>query len=296
LGSKFSGLTNAVYDSEILGGILKKVSGVAKERSLPKVYSFNFDKLIQNTINKDVKIKNKVILYLDEFTKYLDIEVGKDAVHLLQKLGYEVVLFYAESGRTYLSKGFLKEAKKLVANNIEKLRPLLDKNLPIIGLEPSAILSFRDEYKRLHDDKGILEKLSNNSFLIEEFLAKEIENKHITSDSFTKERKTIKIHGHCHQKALSNQKVTFDMLNLPVNYQVSIIASGCCGMAGSFGYEKEHYETSMAVGELKLFPSIRKSDVNTVISANGTSCRHQIYDGTGRRALHPVSILKEALL
>jgi FAD/FMN-containing dehydrogenase/Fe-S oxidoreductase len=296
LGSKVSGLTNAIYDSKILGGLLKKASGVAKERSLPKVYNFNFDKELQVFENKLINDNKKVILYLDEFTKYLDVEVGKDAIYVLQKLGYEVELFYAESGRTYLSKGFLKEAKDLAAKNIEKLRPLLEKDLPILGLEPSAILSFRDEYKRLHDDKLFLEKLSKNSFLIEEFLAKEIQDGRITAKSFTQETKTIKIHGHCHQKALSNQKVTFDMLNLPKNYKVSIIASGCCGMAGSFGYEKEHYATSMAVGELKLFPAVRKSDSETIISANGTSCRHQIFDGTGRKALHPITILRQALL
>ncbi|WP_350291851.1 FAD-linked oxidase C-terminal domain-containing protein [uncultured Croceitalea sp.] len=297
LGSKVSGLTNAVYDSKILGGILKKVSGIAKERILPKVYSFNFDDRLKNINNQCVNKLKKVVLYIDEFTKYLDIEVGKDAIDVLQKLGYEVTLFYAESGRTYLSKGFLKQAKKLAAKNIDDLKPLLSQNLPIIGLEPSAILSFRDEYMRLcPNDKPLLEKLSKHSFLIEEFLAKEIELGNITADSFTEEEKTVKIHGHCHQKALSNQKVTFDILNLPKNYKVSIITSGCCGMAGSFGYEKEHYETSMAVGELKLFPAVRKSDLDTIISANGTSCRHQIFDGTGRKALHPITILRQALL
>lgn len=297
LGSKFSGLTNAVYDSKILGNFLKKISGVAKERSLPKVYRFNFDKIVNRIENQNIKSIKKVILYLDEFTKYLDIEVGKDAIDVLQKLGYEVELFYAESGRSYLSKGFLKQAKKIAVKNIKKLKPILDKNVPIIGLEPSAILSFRDEYKRLcPNDKSLLDKLANNSFLIEEFFAKEIEIGNISSDYFTKEAKTVKIHAHCHQKALSNQKVTFDVLNLPINYKVSIIASGCCGMAGSFGYEEEHYKTSMAVGELKLFPAVRKSKADVVIAANGTSCRHQIIDGTGRKALHPITILRQALL
>jgi Fe-S oxidoreductase len=138
--------------------------------------------------------------------------------------------------------------------------------------------------------------LASQSFLIEEFLAAEIAEGHITSESFTDEEKTIKIHGHCHQKALSNQKVTFDMLNLPKNYKVTIIASGCCGMAGSFGYEKEHYETSMKVGSLKLFPAVAKSSEETLIAANGTSCRHQIMDGTKREAQHPVSILRQALV
>ena len=132
--------------------------------------------------------------------------------------------------------------------------------------------------------------------MLEEFLSIEIQKGELTSELFTQEAKTVKIHGHCHQKALSNQKVTFDVLNLPKNYTVSIISSGCCGMAGSFGYEKEHYEVSMQIGELKLFPAVRKSPEDTIISANGTSCRHQIYDGTKRTALHPVTILKNALL
>ncbi|MGS0527921.1 (Fe-S)-binding protein [Zobellia nedashkovskayae] len=226
----------------------------------------------------------------------MDIELGKDAIEVLTKLGYDVQLFYAESGRTYLSKGFLKQAKKLALANIPKLKDFAANGLPVIGLEPSAVLTFRDEYKRFSQDSETTTAIAVNTFLLEEFLASEIQKNEITADLFTKEAKTVKIHAHCHQKALSNQKVTFDVLNLPENYKVSIISSGCCGMAGSFGYEKEHYEVSMKVGELKLFPSVRKSPEDTIISANGTSCRHQIYDGTKREALHPVTIFKNALL
>ena len=132
--------------------------------------------------------------------------------------------------------------------------------------------------------------------LVEEFLKKEISAGNIKESSFTLEKKIIKIHTHCHQKALSNSAVTFDILNFPVNYKPTIISSGCCGMAGSFGYEKEHYEISMNIGEQSLFPAVRKSSPETIIAANGTSCRHQIFDGTKRTAKHPVSILREALL
>lgn len=295
MGSKLAGITNLVYDSSILGGLLKKSSGVAKERSLPKVYSFNFDNYLQNIKNK-YNTSKKVVLYIDEFTRYLDIDLGKDAIEVLSRLGYDIELFYAESGRTYLSKGFLKQAKQLAKKNIPFLKRFSDQGLPVIGLEPSAILSFRDEYKRLSDDTVATDVIAKNAFLFEEFISQEIENFAITKEKFTKDAKTVKIHGHCHQKALSNQKVTFDVLNLPENYKVSIISSGCCGMAGSFGYEKEHYEVSMQIGELKLFPSIRKTAEDVIISANGTSCRHQIYDGTKRTALHPVTILKEALI
>lgn len=296
LASKVSGLTNAIYDSKFLGGLLKKSSGVAKERSLPNVYSFNFDKHLQKSNLENTKSKKKVVLYIDEFTKYLDIEVGKDAIELLARLGYDVELFYAESGRTFLSKGFLKQAQKLAIKNIKELKKFAEAGLPILGLEPSAILSFRDEYRRMTSDKTTAQIIADHSFLIEEFLAEEIADGSLNSADFTEEARDIKIHNHCHQKALSNQKVTFDVLNLPANYKVTIIASGCCGMAGSFGYEEEHYETSMKIGGLKLFPAVSKSSAETIIAANGTSCRHQIFDGTKRIAKHPVSILKEALL
>ena len=131
--------------------------------------------------------------------------------------------------------------------------------------------------------------------MIEEFIQQEIELGNITSEQFTEEAKTIKFHGHCHQKALRNQKSSFDILNLPKNYKVTIMPSGCCGMAGSFGYEKEHYSVSMQIGEQTLFPAVRKASIDTIISANGTSCRHQIKDGTRKVALHPITVLKQAL-
>lgn len=295
LGSKIPLLANAVFESKVLSGMLKSVFGVAPKRMLPKVHNFNFERHKHQNPNNS-KNGKKVVLYLDEFTKYLDIEVGKDAIELLQGLGYEVQLFYAESGRTYLSKGYLKQAKGLAMKNVERLRPFFEKELPMVGLEPSAILSFRDEYKRMVNDTAAISKLSEQAYLIEEFLASEIEAGAISAAQFTEDYKEVKIHAHCHQKALSNQKVTFEILNLPKNYKVTIIPSGCCGMAGSFGYEKEHYEVSMNVGELKLFPAVRKADKDTLISANGTSCRHQIFDGTGKKALHPVSILRRALI
>jgi FAD/FMN-containing dehydrogenase/Fe-S oxidoreductase len=296
LGSKVSGLTNAIYDSSLFGGLLKKTAGVAPERSMPKVYNFDFKKYLKIHKAKNTITKQKVALYIDEFTQYLDTYLGKDAIEVLTKLGYDVELYFAESGRTYLSKGFLKQAKKLALENIVKLKDFEQKKIPVIGLEPSAILSFRDEYKRFTTDKETANAIALNSLIIEEFIAYEIQKGNLTTELFTTEAKKVKIHGHCHQKALSNQKVTFDILNLPKNYEVTIISSGCCGMAGSFGYEKEHYETSMKVGELKLFPAVRKASEETIISANGTSCRHQIYDGTKREAKHPITILKEALI
>ncbi|HLT50517.1 MAG TPA: FAD-linked oxidase C-terminal domain-containing protein, partial [Arenibacter sp.] len=241
LGSKMATLTNAVYDSKVLSGLLKKTIGVAPQRSLPKVYKVDFDRELRTAKDKYPRTGSKVALYIDEFTQYLDVDLGKDAIEVLTRLGYEVVLFYAESGRSFISKGFLKQAKKLAIKNAERLMEFADSGIPVVGLEPSAILTFRDEYKRFGIDRDKMEAIAKNAFLIEEFLAKELAAGKLTADQFTKEAKTVKIHVHCHQKSMSNQKVTFDILNLPSNYKVSIIASGCCGMAGSFGYEKEHY-------------------------------------------------------
>lgn len=298
MASKIPSVANFMFANKVTSGIAKKIMGIAPERTLPtlaKVTLQSYYKKYQSVLQPKNPIK-KVYFFNDEFTNYLDAEIGIDALQLLSKLNYEVVFVdHEESGRAHISKGFLEEAQKMANRNIEIFEPIISEENPLIGLEPSAILSFRDEYLRLANDKEKALKLSKNCFIIEEFLKKEIALGNIAPNQFTEEAKTIKIHGHCHQKALSNTAITFSVLNLPKNYTVSIIPSGCCGMAGSFGYEKEHYEVSMAVGEQTLFPAVRKSTSETLISANGTSCRHQIYDGTKRQAQHPVSILLNAL-
>lgn len=294
--SKFPGLTNSIYSSRVLGRFLKRNSGVAMERNFPEIKSFNFDKYLQSTVYKPNSDLKKILLYIDEFTCYMDTDLGRDAIDLLTGLGYELRLYYGESGRTYISKGFLKQAKRLAKKHLDALFPLIAEGWTLVGLEPSAILSFRDEYRRFGLDVSKVEAIGAKSLLIEEFLAGEVTEGIIGPSRFSREPRTVKIHNHCHQKALSDQKVTFDVLNLPENYTVSIINSGCCGMAGSFGYEAENYEVSMKIGEQRLFPSIRKAGEQVLIAANGTSCRHQIRDGTGRSALHPVTILKQALL
>ncbi|UGU16183.1 FAD-binding protein [Sinomicrobium kalidii] len=295
-GALFPWLVNEIYSNNITGGLLKNAFGISGKRSLPPVKPFKRPGTVVSTASENIKVKGEVILFIDEFSNYLDGNIGNDAVVLLDRLGYRVKIYKGQSGRTFISKGFLKQAAKIADKNIAKLHGTVSENLPLIGLEPSAVLSFRDEYMRLATDKKGAEQLARNVFLIEEFIASEIKKGNITAAQFTSEARQVKIHNHCHQKALSGQKVTFDMLNLPENYKVSIINSGCCGMAGSFGYEKEHYELSMKVGELRLFPAVRNAEGDTVIAANGTSCRHQILDGTGKKAKHPVTILKEALI
>ncbi len=291
LGSIVPALTNLVLDTTLA----KKIMGVATERTVPKLAP----KTLRNWYKNQSKSKNirKIHLFCDEFTNFYDVEIGKDTVILLEKLGYNVqIINHNESGRSFISKGFLKEAKEIANKNIAVFKNIISEENPLIGIEPSAILTFRDEYIRLAGDKLSAEKIAKNTFTIDEFLNIEFEKGNINDKLFTEESATIKIHGHCHQKALSGKSATFSILNIPKNYGVSILNTGCCGMAGSFGYEKEHYKISMQVGEDTLFPKVRNMPKNTEIVASGTSCRHQIFDGTKRIAKHPVTVLKEALI
>ena len=295
IGSLTPRLTNFFLDTSLT----KKMMGIHTKRTIPKLavktlrkwYKQNEKRLINQPFNS-----GRLYLFVDEFTNFYDMEVGKDCIEALCKLGYEVLITnHSESGRSYISKGFLDEAKDIANENVTFFSDLVDKNTPLVGIEPSAILTFRDEYLRLADDKITAKKIADHTFTIEEFLEKEIEKGSIRADQFTENHKNIKIHGHCQQKSLSNMKATFTVLNLPQNYKATIMNTGCCGMAGSFGYEKEHYDFSMTVGEDTLFPKIRNSHIKTTIIASGTSCRHQIKDGTNRASLHPISIINKAL-
>ena len=294
-GSLFPSFTNFMVNLPLV----KKSMGVAPKREVPLLAKTTFRKWYQNHQAK-VHIKNfpngKVYLFCDEFTNYYDVSVGIDAFELLTELGYKVeIVDHEESGRAFISKGFLEEAQAVTNKNVTIFKDLISENTPLIGIEPSAILTFRDEYLRLAKDKDSAEKLSKNALTIEEFFKKEITSGKIHSEYFSDIEKSIKIHGHCHQKSMSSVEATFAMLNLPKNSTVTIYNSGCCGMAGSFGYEKEHYEISMQMGEDTLFPKIRATNSETAIAAAGTSCRHQIFDGTNRKALHPVTILRTCL-
>ena len=204
---------------------------------------------------------------------------------------------HVESGRSYLSKGLVNQAAVLINQNIDLLASVVCDDIPLVGIEPSTILSFRDEYidlaSPLNKEKAI--RLAKQTFTIEEFISNEFEKGNISDQLFTKDKKTIAVHGHCYQKVLSSQHFSNTMLSIPQNYQVQFIPSGCCGMAGSFGYEVEHYEVAQQVGELVLFPAVRNFSPDTLVAASGTSCRHQIKDGTHRIALHPVEILWDAL-
>lgn len=297
LASLFPFLYNFLVQHKTSSKIIKNILGFATDRSLPTVGSTTLRNWIEK--QKSTSKSKKVYLFCDEFTNYNDSEIGKIAYKLLTALGYEVLVApHKESGRTYLSKGFVKKAKELVNANVKVLNEYISSDIPLLGIEPSAILTLRDEYLTLVDSnlKEAANNLAKNSFLIDEFIVREFENGQIQSAQFTSDKKQIKLHGHCYQKAFNLVQYTEKLLTLPKNFTVETIPSGCCGMAGSFGYEKEHYDVSMKVAELVLLPTIRQTDQNVIIAAGGTSCRHQIKDGVGRNSYHPIEILYDALL
>jgi len=290
----FRGLSNFMTNTTLV----KRLIGFAPERSIPKLSKITLSRWVGNGIPAPEKSKGKMYLFNDEFTNYNESSIGIKAILLLTKLGYEVKIpLHRESGRTFLSKGLVRTSKKIATENVTLLKDLISEKTPLIGIEPSAILAFRDEYPELVDKElqPAAKELANHALLFEEFFANEIEKGNISSEQFTIEEKEILLHGHCQQKAVASTEPTKEMLSLPINYSVREIPSGCCGMAGSFGYEKEHYELSIKIGEMVLFPAVREAKMNVVISAPGTSCRHHIKDGTGKTAKHPVEVMYEAL-
>lgn len=303
MGMLVPGIFNWFATSKLTSSVLKRMLGFAVNRSIPTLGKTSLRRWagrhlesLNSAISPDAP---EVVLYVDEFTNYNDTTLGIQTIRILNRLGVRVIIVkHPVSGRTYISKGLLKKAKQIARKNVELLSKTITAERPLVGIEPSAILGFRDEFPEL---VGVAMKeqaqlLSQHCYTIEEYLHNAFEKEVFDSSLFTREKRKIKLHGHCQQKAIASTESTRRVLSIPENYSVEEIPSGCCGMAGSFGYEKEHYDLSMKVGELVLFPAVREADAETIVVAPGTSCRHQIGDGTEKRALHPVEVLYNALI
>jgi FAD/FMN-containing dehydrogenase/Fe-S oxidoreductase len=302
LGMLIPGIFNWFATSRLTATLLKRMLGFATRRSIPTLGKTT----LRRWAGKHLESLNsalpddaaELVLYVDEFSNYNDTSLGITTIRFFNRLGIRVIIvMHPVSGRTYISKGLLKKAKQIARKNVKILSKEVCAGRPLVGIEPSAILGFRDEFPELvgKDMKVLAEELSKYCFTLEEYLDNAFEKGVFDSTLFTKEKVQLKLHGHCQQKSIASTAPTKRVLSIPANYSVVEIPSGCCGMAGSFGYEKEHYELSMKVGELVLFPAVREADGETIVVAPGTSCRHQISDGTGRKALHPVEVLYRAL-
>lgn len=300
LASNVPGMYNFFVSNPPFSNMIKSFAGFAQKRSMPLMYKTTLKKWYDKRLKKkeNLKSEKKVYLFCDEFTNYNDTEIGIKTILLLEHLGYEVIIpEHVESGRAWMSKGLIKEAKKIARKNIELLSPLVSSEIPMVGIEPSAILSFRDEYIDLADDDNFekAKNLAKYVFYIDEFIASEMLLGKIDKNAFNSEPKHIMLQGHCHQKSISDFDASIKILSFLPNSTVEVIPSGCCGMAGSFGYEKEHYDLSMQIGELVMFPTLRNASEDVIIAAPGTSCRHQIKDGVHKKALHTMEVLFEAL-
>ncbi len=300
LGSIAPLIFNFFVKNKLISGLIKRLANIAPARSIPSLHKVTMRRWIRKnleSLNPEEPLGN-VCLFIDEFTNYNDTLTGISTVRLLTSLGYKVkIINHGESARTYLSKGLIRKAQKIIQRNIRIFSEIINEEMPLVGIEPSAILGFRDEYPDLagNELKQAANNIAKNSFLIDEFVAREFRSGKIKKELFADDHREIILHAHCQQKAISSSSVTIEMLSIPPNYNVTEIPSGCCGMAGSFGYEKEHFELSNKIGELTLFPAVREAGENVIVAAPGTSCRHHIKDGTGKIALHPVEVLYKAL-
>ena len=309
-----------VVNTSFIGGLVKKKYQIAPQRSLPKFprrsftqtiikngwrrrqpHSFYLPSLLdpsgkpKQSADQPAKRLGRVYLWVDEFSDYLEPEIALDAQKLLSSLGYELECITGlNSARALLSKGYLDRAKSIIDNNLSYFEHHCQDG-PVLGIEPSALYGLRDEYIRLASDQVLAQKISQKAQLVEEFLVQQMRQGLISEAQFSHEPLTLKLHLHCHQKSLGSVKDTFDLLNFPKGYSPRLIPSGCCGMAGSFGFEKQHYSVSQKMAELQLLPAVRRAEKDTVIVANGTSCRHQIRDGAHKTAVHPITALRWAL-
>jgi FAD/FMN-containing dehydrogenase/Fe-S oxidoreductase len=296
VGGEMALLINWLNRNPLLKWSLEKFLGISRKRELPAFARRSFLNWFQNRRNKQNNSKQEVVLFNDTFNTYNDPQIAIAAVEILEAAGFSVKLAGIKCcGRPMISKGLIDSARAAARDTVEKLLPFAERGIPIVGLEPSCILSLRDEYLSLLSKESGVKSVANYVFTFEEFFAN-LAGEGKPNLQFTDERRNILLHGHCHQKALVGTKPAHTVLSLPPNYSVTEVDSGCCGMAGSFGYEKEHYGISMAMAERRLLPAVRKADESTIIAAAGTSCRHQILHGAGRRVLHPVEILRNALV
>lgn len=293
LGGKFPTLANAGL--RVFGPLMKKLTGVAAERSLPPFPRESLRKWFERQPTGETAVNKKVVfLFGDEFANYQDLPVGQAVIGLLRKLGYTVRWpEHAASGRAQLSKGFLEEARRLAHRNVRQFSSLVKEQSPLVGIEPSAILGFRDEYPRLlrGEEAKLAEALSKHVFTFDEFLFRELQSGRLGPADFGTKAAKLVLHVHCHEKALGRTERCATTLSLPPNFSVELLDSGCCGMAGSFGYETEHFALSKTIAEQSLLRHLRPRPKDTLIVAAGTSCRHQIKDFLDRRALHPAEAL-----
>jgi len=293
IGSQFAPLSNWVVGSGLNRWLMEKLAGIDRRRPLPQFAGVTFEDWFDGRKPEGDGAKGEVVLFHDTFNNFNTPNVAVATTRLLERLGYHVLLVNKRCcGRPMISKGMLGEAKNNAAWNVDQLAEYAERGVPIVGMEPSCLLTLRDEYPdflRTNDAKLV----ARNSFLLEEFLLQERDTGKVSLSFGANGRKAL-LHGHCHQKALVGTVPTVALLK-GVGFEVSEVDSGCCGMAGSFGFEKEHYDLSLTIGNRRLAPAVKSASAEVEIVAPGISCRQQIEHLTGRKAKHTAEVLWEVL-
>lgn len=296
---RLAGLTarsaNWMNGRKILRKTMERALGISTRRALPEFAEEPFTTWFAR--QQRSSDGPPVVLFADTFNNFNHPETARAAAEFMAWTGHDVRVASPTicCGRTYISKGLLEDARAQVAASIDELYRYASEGLPIVGLEPSCILTFRDEARALLPGDARVDDVADSAMTFEEFVARQHRDGRLDTIRWTDAERQVLLHGHCHQKALIGTGPATTCLSLPPNYTVSEVDSGCCGMAGSFGYESEHVDVSIAMAERRLAPAVRAASEGTIIAAAGTSCRAQILDTTGRRALHPAEILRDAL-
>ena len=294
-------LANWSLENGLVRWGLERFFGISRQRTLPKFARQPFSDWFRTRRNgntsppQKASNRGKVVLFNDTFNNYNYPQVAIAATEVLEAAGYEVVLSgHKCCGRPMISKGLVDKARKAARETVDCLAPYAEQGLPIVGLEPSCLLSVRDEYLDMLPDDPRVKTISEHCYTFEEVIAKLADEGQLELE-LTDEARHVLLHGHCHQKSLVGTNPSQRTLTLPPGYAVDEVDSGCCGMAGAFGYEVEHYDISMAMAERRLLPTVREQSEDTLIAAAGVSCRQQIQHGTGRQVLHPAQILRAAI-
>ena len=283
---------NNLLGTSWVRAFMERILGVSKRRQLPRFAEVPFTTWFKRREARPAA-QRQVVLFNDTWNTYNYPQVSIAATELLEAAGFEVILpGHRCCGRPFISKGLVDAARAAARDCVEKLSPFAEQGLPIVGLEPSCLLTLRDELLSLLPDDPRTEKIAQQSYTFEEFIAKLVDEDDLGLN-FTQLSPSVLLHGHCHQKALVGTEPSKRVLALATN-DLSEVDSGCCGMAGSFGYEAEHYEVSLAMGERRLLPAVRDANEQTSVVAAGVSCRQQIKHATGRSALHPAEVLHRA--
>ncbi len=275
--------------------LMNVMLGVSDKRQLPPFARQPFTAWFAKHSPANAASDKRMVLFNDTFNTYNYPHISIAATEVFEKLGYAISLpGHGCCGRPMLSKGLVDAAKHAAQDVVERLAPFARAGVPIVGLEPSCILTLRDEYFYLLPDNPDVQLVADHTYTFEEFIAKLDEDGELNVP-LTDERREVLLHGHCHQKAHVGTGPSVRMLSLPANYTVKEVDSGCCGMAGSFGYEEEHYDISLRMAERRLLPAVRESGPETLVVAAGVSCRQQIRHGTDREVLHPAEVLRDAM-